>query len=180
MERIVSLSSLRSSKDHQDALRLAWFAGAAFALALGFFGFSSHRLSTKAHSLDEGRRLLVAVKSFQESRGIDFGKSFYASDHPADFVGEILEWVNRHHLKLVAIKPEERAMHKRPGATFSGDALSLRVKGSFGRMYQFLIYLETGPLFLIEDSFILEKVDEENVELSLRFILPVSPQGMAP
>lgn len=173
-------SNLLLSKENRGTLRLALVAGIATVCALLFFSLSSRILSKNTQSLAEGKRLLAVVKTFQDTRRIDFGKAFYASDTPTDFVGEILEWVNRHRLKLVAFKPEERTVHKRPGATFMGYAMALRVKGTFSGVYNFMKDLETKPLFILEDSFILEKVDEDSVELSLRFVLPLAPQEKAP
>lgn len=172
------MSLLKSSSINQMSKEFRAFLGSlGLFLVLGviFLGLKSW-VSAKSTDLKNKEYLVREVAAF-EARSKTSGVSkrdFYGKTSPSDFVGEMLELVNRSRLKLLSVKPEEKEKLRVGETDFLCSPITFKVRGEFELIYNFLHLLEEYPHFLIEDGLVIEKVDEGSVEMQVRILLPES------
>lgn len=158
---------------NKRAVRLFFISVLTLLVVSIAYGTIHLSLSQKTATVKEKKDLIRAVSLFASESNPLATKEFYAKSSQSDFVIDLIGFVSKNRLRLISVKPDESEKFKAKGKDFNVLPVTIKLRGDFVGAYQLLRDLEKQPILVIEDGLVVEKIDEDNVDMQLKVLLPL-------
>lgn len=137
--------------------------------ASSFLSQKASKLKTQHISM---AGLLDTIEKAKNRSARPQGQAFLSIEKDGDPADFLIRKTDEFGLRLIGIRPGDEVKVMRGGRGYTGKQVGVRVQGDFSSVYRYLKALETGKVFVFDDEYVLERLDDRLVDADLRLFFP--------